>query len=65
MNESQFEKAEELTRLAQREGIEAAKKALQPNNIEYCIDCGIKIPEARKAAMPSACRCIDCESLRG
>ena len=29
-----------------------------------CVDCGEPISAERRAAMPSACRCIDCQSQR-
>lgn len=32
--------------------------ALSP---EMCIDCGERIPEARRLAVPGCCRCIDCQ----
>jgi RNA polymerase-binding transcription factor DksA len=31
--------------------------------VTTCIDCGEDIGAARKAAVPSAVRCIDCETL--
>ena len=37
--------------------------SLKGNNLKYCIDCEGEIGEARKLAMPSAKRCIECESL--
>ena len=41
------------------------KNLLQDSGIIYCLDCEEKIPEARKKAMPSAKRCIECEDLKG
>lgn len=29
-----------------------------------CIDCREPIEPARRAALPSACRCVDCQSMR-
>lgn len=37
--------------------------SLKGNNLKYCIDCDEEIGEARKLVMPSAKRCIECESL--
>lgn len=34
---------------------------LKPNNLTHCCDCGIEIPKARKLAMPSAKRCVECQ----
>jgi phage/conjugal plasmid C-4 type zinc finger TraR family protein len=39
------------------------KQLLEENDILNCIECDIKIPEARKKAMPSAVKCIDCQEL--
>ena len=64
MNEDQFERAEQLARIAEKAGIQAVKDKLKPNGIKECIDCGAEIPEARKLAMPSAVRCIICEEER-
>lgn len=41
------------------------KQALEDSGIIDCIDCGDEIPKARKLAVPSAKRCMDCEELRG
>ena len=43
--------------------IDKLRNKLKPNNLKYCIDCEDEIGEARKLAMPSAKRCIECESL--
>jgi len=40
------------------------KQLQQQSGIIDCIDCGIEIPKARKEAVPSAKRCIDCQSLK-
>ena len=29
-----------------------------------CMDCGEPIPVARRQALPSACRCAECQSTR-
>lgn len=26
-----------------------------------CVDCGAAIPPERRLALPSACRCVDCQ----
>ena len=53
--EIEREKQRELNRIAQ---------SLEECGTIYCVDCGIKIPEARRKVMPSAKRCMDCEDLR-
>lgn len=35
--------------------------ALEVPGSETCCECGGEIPEARRKAMPSATRCIDCQ----
>jgi phage/conjugal plasmid C-4 type zinc finger TraR family protein len=40
------------------------KTTQQESGISNCLDCDIEIPKARKEAVPSAVRCIDCQSLR-
>lgn len=32
-------------------------------SLESCADCGDRIPEARRTAMPGCCRCIQCQGL--
>jgi RNA polymerase-binding transcription factor DksA len=38
----------------------AVAKALEPNDIMECDECGGDIEPERKAAMPSAIHCIEC-----
>jgi len=40
------------------------KKLQEDSGIIFCLDCEIEIPKARKEAVPSAKRCIDCQSLK-
>lgn len=37
------------------------RAALQGEGAEDCIDCGEEIEAARRAAMPSAVRCVGCQ----
>lgn len=37
-------------------------KTLPPNNIKECVDCGGDIGDKRKTALPSAIRCIICQT---
>ena len=55
------ERAEELTEEEREAAIKAASKALQGGGFHDCIDCGIPIPRIRKAALPSAKRCFECQ----
>ncbi|WP_374653104.1 TraR/DksA family transcriptional regulator [Dongia sp.] len=38
---------------------EAENKRLKGTT--HCCDCGIKIPAARRKAVPNACHCVDCQ----
>ena len=38
------------------------KTKLEPSSVTCCNDCGIDLG-ARKVAMPSAVRCIDCQEI--
>lgn len=41
--------------------IQRIAEALEQPGKEHCIDCGIRIPTARRKASPNAQRCIDCQ----
>lgn len=43
-------------------GIRAARAPLQQTGSAFCISCGDEIEDERRAAMPSARRCIDCQT---
>lgn len=47
----------------------ALRKPTEPQEIDnfgnyYCNDCGVVIPPARILAVPTACCCIDSQSIR-
>lgn len=42
---------------------QVTKQIAQPNPDDDCIDCNKPIGAKRKSAMPSAVRCITCQSL--
>ncbi|WP_019672292.1 TraR/DksA family transcriptional regulator [Psychrobacter lutiphocae] len=42
--------------------IQQATKQAEPNDIDACEDCGKPIGTARKCAVPSATRCINCQT---
>lgn len=39
------------------------REELAAEGEDDCIDCGEPIPEPRRAALPSAERCVDCQEL--
>lgn len=43
------------------EGLYQARAALKAKGCAECVECGEDIPAARRAALPSATRCIDCQ----
>lgn len=43
--------------------IAGIRAALEAEGEEDCIDCGEEIETARRAAMPSAVRCVGCQGL--
>ena len=45
-------------------GVSAARYAMAgTNDITMCVDCGEPIGSERKKAIPSATRCISCETI--
>lgn len=45
----------------------AARQKLAPAytvSAEYCDDCGVAIPGARRVAVPGCQTCVDCQGLR-
>lgn len=38
------------------------RAALEAQGSRNCSDCGFEIPAARRRAMPSAIRCVDCQA---
>jgi len=42
-------------------GVLAAQNALRQQGFEDCISCGDEIDVERRAALPSAKRCLDCQ----
>ncbi|WP_391563235.1 TraR/DksA C4-type zinc finger protein [Novosphingobium sp.] len=54
----------ELVWAAQRDrAITRAKAALDGAGADLCRDCGRDIPAARRVALPSAIRCVTCQSI--
>ncbi|MHC1479738.1 DksA/TraR family C4-type zinc finger protein [Frateuria aurantia] len=42
--------------------VDRARASLQGEGSEYCEECGVEIPEARRRAMPNARYCIACQT---
>lgn len=47
--------------LAARPGLRAEAQERDRNGRVVCLDCGEPIPPARLAAVPDACRCVECQ----
>lgn len=45
-------------------GVALVQARLQGQGAEFCADCDVEIPDARRKAYPSAVCCIDCASVR-
>ena len=48
-----------------KRAIKENENKLKESGVNDCISCDCVIPLARKQAVPSAVRCIDCENLEG
>ncbi len=62
MDEKYLEQASAITEHLIADGSTAIHKALSGNGQTDCEDCGDLISAARRQAMPSAIRCIDCQT---
>lgn len=62
VTERQIEAAGAIVQLEQDEAIARIHAELSTPGAEDCVDCGQPIPAKRRAAMPSAVRCIACQS---
>ena len=56
-----YELAEVFEQAERDEGLYQARSALEGVGSDECLDCGEEIPAARRAVIPSANRCIDCQ----
>lgn len=45
-------------------GVALVQARLQGQGAEFCDDCDVEIPDARRKAYPSAVCCVECQSLR-
>ena len=62
VTERHIEAAGAAVQLEQDEAINRIRAELSAEGTADCIDCGEPIPPKRRAAMPSAERCITCQS---
>lgn len=62
MDEQQLERAAELEQATRDAAIGEAGVALRRNGQPYCDECGEPIAPERRAAMPSAIRCVYCQN---
>lgn len=59
--ERQIEAAEQMVARERDEAIARIREELAAEGDEFCIGCGEPIEPARRAALPSALRCIQCQ----
>ena len=62
LGERSIERAEEFERRQREAAIQPIKNSLAGMGEEFCIACGDRIEEARRIALPSAKRCVDCQT---
>ena len=43
------------------DGVAQAREALKGNGTLHCVECGKKIPDRRRKAMPNATKCVTCQ----
>ena len=55
--------AERMTEMAIAHHINTQQRQLTTESTGECVDCGERIPERRRTALPYATRCIDCQSI--
>ena len=58
------DKASAQQALAEMQGVASVVAEMQGQGAEFCEDCDVQIPEARRKAAPWAVCCIDCQSIR-
>ncbi|MHB0806031.1 TraR/DksA family transcriptional regulator [Stutzerimonas nitrititolerans] len=45
-------------------GVASVVAKMQGQGAEFCADCDVEIPDARRKAYPSAVCCVECQSIR-
>jgi phage/conjugal plasmid C-4 type zinc finger TraR family protein len=62
MDEADHAQEREAAYLADRLRAQARAAALGEPGSGICADCGEEIPAARRRALPSATRCVECQA---
>lgn len=57
-----FDAAQALEEMDREGAVEAARRPLSAHGLMTCEDCGAEIPAARRQALPSARRCVRCQT---
>jgi phage/conjugal plasmid C-4 type zinc finger TraR family protein len=58
-----MDRAAATTELARLAGISTVRAKLQGEGAEFCDECGIEIPVARRKAAPWATLCVECANI--
>ncbi|KIA80579.1 conjugal transfer protein TraR [Chromobacterium sinusclupearum] len=56
-----FDRASELETEFREQALARHFQQLQSSGYSHCEDCGEAIPAARRAAIPSCTRCVQCQ----
>jgi phage/conjugal plasmid C-4 type zinc finger TraR family protein len=62
VDEKYLEQASAITEHLSSDALAAIQRGMSGTGQSNCEDCGDHIPAARRQAMPSAIRCISCQS---
>lgn len=62
LDEREVEAAEQAVAGERAATIARIRSELHGDGSDDCVDCGCAIPAARRAALPSAERCVACQS---
>lgn len=62
LGERSIERAEEFERLQRDAAVQRIRNSLVGLGEDFCLSCGDRIEEARRMALPSATRCVDCQT---
>jgi phage/conjugal plasmid C-4 type zinc finger TraR family protein len=57
-----LERAEEFERMEREAAVARIRNNLVGLGEEFCLGCGERIDDARRAALPSAKRCVTCQT---
>lgn len=62
LGERAIERAAEFEQRQREAAVTRIQNALSGLGEEFCLGCGDRIDEARRLALPSARRCVDCQT---